>query len=275
MATPGTICVDAHAAETGLYEALVSRFGDQLVTRRRLDVGDVELTADAGAMIIERKTWPDLAKSLSDGRYAEQKARILSLVGAAGVAGGDEDEEGDDRGEGPAPWRATAVYVVEGALTGWHGKVGGRMGGTSQVRNAQLEAAIVSTSVRDGVPVLRSKDAAHTVELVAYLFGKLQAGEWGGAGAPAAAGAAYAGLVKKRKRDNLTPATTWEVMLAQVQGMSANKAAAVAAAFPTMTALAAATKGALAGLLVPPAAGCSGKARRLGPAVAERLVALA
>ena len=272
MTMPGAICVDTHAAETGVYEALAARFGDQVVTRRRLDVGDVELTADAGSMIIERKTWPDLAKSLSDGRYAEQKARILSLVGAAG--GEAEEEEGEEPTEGGAtPSRTTAVYVVEGALTGWHGKVGGSMGGTSQVRNAQLEAAIVSTGVRDGVPVLRSKDAAHTVELIAYLFDKLRKGEWGGASSPAAAG--YAGLVKKRKRDNFTTATTWEVMLSQVQGMSANKAAAVAAAFPTMTALAAASKEALAGILVPAARGGSGKARRLGPAVAERLVALA
>ena len=272
MTMPGGICVDAHAAETGVYEALAARFGDQVVTRRRLDVGDVELTADTGSMIIERKTWPDLAKSLSDGRYAEQKARILSLVGATG--GEDGGEKGGEPSEGgTTPPRTTAVYVVEGTLTGWHGKVGGSMGGTSQVRNAQLEAAIVSTSVRDGLPVLRSKDTAHTVELIAYLFEKLRKGEWVGAGAPSAAG--YAGLVKKRKRDNLTPATTWEVMLAQVQGMSAGKAAAVAAAFPTMTALAAASKDALAGILVPAAAGGGGKARRLGPAVAARLTSLA
>ena len=272
--TVGTICVDTHSAETSLYEALVARFGNQTVIRRRLDVGDVELTADAGLVVFERKTWADLAKSLSDGRYAEQKARILSLVRAAG--GGAEGEGDQPSTEGAAPLvHTTAIYIVEGALTGWAGKVGGRMGGTSQVSNAQLEAAIVSTSVRDGVPVLRSKDTTHTVELITYLFGKLRLGEWGGAGARAAAGGtAYAGLLKKRKRDNLTTATTWEVMLAQVQGMSANKASVVAAAFPTMTALAAASVQELAALLVP-ASGRDGKARRLGPAVAQRLVALA
>ena len=36
-------------------------------------------------MLIERKTWADLAKSLTDGRYAEQKARLLSAVFEGGL----------------------------------------------------------------------------------------------------------------------------------------------------------------------------------------------
>jgi hypothetical protein len=91
--------------------------------------------------------------------------------------------------------------------------------------------------------------------------------------------------VKKRPRDNMTPATTWAVMLAQVPGMSAHKAAAVAAAYPTMTALAAASEAQLAELMVPSVSAASslsrggggraaGKGRRLGPKVAERLAQL-
>ena len=55
------------------------------------------------------------------------------------------------------------LYVVEGPIQGWAGTVGGHMGAVSMMNNAQLEAAIVMTSVRDGVPVLRASDAAHTV----------------------------------------------------------------------------------------------------------------
>ena len=76
--------------------------------------------------------------------------------------------------------------------------------------------------MRDGLPVLRSKDTAHTAELVSYLFTKLRAGQLlSGANDGSARG--YAGLVKKRKRENLTPEVTWQVMLAQVPGMSAHK----------------------------------------------------
>ena len=133
---------------------------------------------------------------------------------------------------------------------------------------------------------------AHSLELLAYLFHKLRAGELlpSGGAATAASSSGYAGLlVKKRPRDNLTAATTWQVMLAQVSGMSAHKAAAVAAAYPTMSALSAASEAELAGVMVPPASasasasstasggdgdGKAKKARRLGRQVAQRLAQL-
>ena len=105
----------------------------------------------------------------------------------------------------------------------------------------------------------------------------------GAAAASSSSSSGYAGLVlKKRPRDNMTAATTWEVMLAQVPGMSAHKAVVVAAAYPTMTALSAASEAQLAALVVPPVSAVSsrggreaaGKGRRLGPKVAERLAKL-
>ena len=107
----------------------------------------------------------------------------------------------------------------------------------------------------------------------------------GAAAASSSSSSGYAGLVlKKRPRDNMTPATTWEVMLAQVPGMSAHKAAVVAAAYPSMTALSAASEAQLTALVVPPVSaassrgrgggGAAGKGRRLGPKVAERLAQL-
>jgi hypothetical protein len=310
MPMQGSIVVDTNAGETALFQALVRRFDASTVTRRKLDVGDVMLVADAGTVYVERKTWLDWAKSLSDGRYANQKARLL----AAARGGGDAAD--DDEGEAAPATTTTAttavLYLVEGALTGWSGKVAGGgvgMGPVSKMTNAQLEAAVVMTAVRDGVPVLRSKDGvrpppaptpqmlldrppttgAHSLELLAYLFHKLRAGELlpSGGAATAASSSGYAGLlVKKRPRDNLTPATTWQVMLAQVSGMSAHKAAAVAAAYPTMSALSAASEAELAGVMVPPASasassttsggdgGKAKKARRLGLQVAKRLAQL-
>ena len=167
MPMAGSIVVDTNAGESALYEALVRRFDGSTVTRRKLDVGDVMLVADAGTVVVERKTWLDWAKSLTDGRYAEQKARLLSCVAAG--CGGARAEEGDaseasgeeaEEAAGAARMPTRAVYIVEGALKGWAGAVGGHMGGLSKMKNARLEAAIVMTGVRDGVPVLRSKDGA-------------------------------------------------------------------------------------------------------------------
>ena len=326
--------VDTNAGETPLFAALQARLGaEHHVVRERLDVGDVVLTApDGGAtLIVERKTWPDLAKSLTDGRYAEQKARLLAAAaapppppcaGTTTAAAGDEDgdeaplEEEEDEGDaladggddgsdvGSGGSTTGVLYLIEGPLKGWSGTVGGAMGGLSKMKNAQLEAALVLTAVRDGVPVLRTKDAAHTVELVVYLLGKLCAGELrlgagggGLGGASAHSHADYASLLKKRKRDNMSDETTWRVMLAQPPGMSARKAEAVAAAYPSMAALAAATEAELAAVRVPsaaatahgggggasPSASSSGggsttttaaAGRRLGPAVAKTLAAL-
>ena len=98
--------VDTNAGETPLFTALQARLGAEQVVRERLDVGDVVLTApESGAMlIVERKSWPDLAKSLTDGRYAEQKARLLAAAAppaapcaaastTAAAAAGDEDDD--------------------------------------------------------------------------------------------------------------------------------------------------------------------------------------
>ena len=74
------IVVDTNAGESALYEALVRRFDGSTVQRRKLDVGDVMLVAEAGTVYVERKTWLDLASSLIDRRYVEQKAQARQHV---------------------------------------------------------------------------------------------------------------------------------------------------------------------------------------------------
>ena len=53
-------------------------------------------------VLVERKTWADLAKSLSDGRYAEQKARLLSAVFAGAEDVSDEAEVAEVEAAAPA-----------------------------------------------------------------------------------------------------------------------------------------------------------------------------
>ena len=194
------------------------RLGAEVV-RQRLDVGDFVLEADGKRIVVERKSLFDLAKSLTDGRYAEQKARLVAT------------SEGDG---------STVCYLVEGSIRGWNGDLSG--GGPAHVRNAQLEAAITMTSVRDNIPVLRCKDAGHTFDTLCYLYGQLKQGTVFTA-KPSAVARGYAALVvSKRKRENMEDASTqWCVMLGSVPGMSAAKAQAVATAYPSMKALSNAT----------------------------------
>ena len=80
LANAPMIVVDTNAGETPLFAILAAKFGSEAVERKRLDVGDVELHAPDSdrTIVIERKTWLDFAASLRDGRYNDQKARLLA-----------------------------------------------------------------------------------------------------------------------------------------------------------------------------------------------------
>lgn len=233
------IAVDTNAAEDAVFAALARRCGAEAVQRRRLDVGDVELRAHGSdrTLVVERKTWLDWGKSLRDGRYADQKARLLS--------------------EGEAS-TATVVYILEGHIRGWWGHTGPDR---AQVANSQLEAAILKTTLRDQITVLRTKDTDHTCQVLGYLADQLRDGTLY---APTTTRYA-AGPISKRRRDNQDP---WQLMLMAMPGMSADKAAAVAAQYPNMGALATATSDELAEVRV---AVEGKKARRLGPSLAQKL----
>ena len=241
FAKKSMLVVDTNAGEHSVHATLVQRFGDA-VERRRLDVGDVMISSPddpARTVIIERKTWLDWAKSLRDGRYADQKARLLS-DGAASTA--------------------TIVYIIEGHIHGWWGQTGPAQ---ASLPNSTLEAAIVKTSLRDQIHVLRTKDTAHTCALIGYLYEQVRSGTLFAPTTTQSVG----GVTSKRRRDNLKP---WQAMLMALPGMSALKAEALAEAYPSMKIFGQASEKELASVLVPG----KKKPRKLGPALAKQLVAL-
>ena len=232
------ITVDTNAGETPLFAALCAKFGSEIVTRQRLDVGDVVLKAPDSerTIVIERKTWLDFGASLRDGRYEDQKARLL--------ADGEEST-------------ATVVYLVEGHLRGWRGTVG-----PANVPNARIEAAIVKTSLRDKISVLRAKDTKHSTAIIGYLHEQLKSGTI------FASTNTASGVGSKRRRDNAQD--PWQTMLHSLPGMSAAKAATVAAAYPSMHAIGQADESELAALVVHVE---GKKPRKLGPVLAKTLAA--
>ena len=217
-----SIIIDTNPGEGALHANLLAKFGDAVVARKRLDVGDVHLDVNGTLVLIERKTWADLAKSLTDGRWHEQKARLIAMAN-----GTEEQEDGTTSASDGRP-RPTILYLVEGPIRGWFGKVGGSMGATSKVTNARLEAALIKTTVRDGFGVIRTANTAHTAEVCAYLYESLRNGERFSGFAATAGDGDYVSLYRVRKRDNLDATTTFRAMLSVVPGMSAQKARAVA-----------------------------------------------
>ena len=94
----------------------------------------------------------------------------------------------------------------------------------------------------------RAAGGRHTAQLILYIHKEQQAGTL--FTPPKSHEYAECISLSKRKRDNMDPATTWQVMLTAVPGMSANKAKAVVFLYPSMSALTSANAQQLAKVLM-------------------------
>jgi len=70
--------------ETKIYKELIDRDLDKYkdninIQKEQLDLGDIHIKFNDFIYIYERKTVKDLLSSIKDGRYKEQKTRLLSL----------------------------------------------------------------------------------------------------------------------------------------------------------------------------------------------------
>lgn len=228
------IQIDTNCAEDFL-ETMLAAEGLPVV-RARLDVGDVHMTYERTEFVIERKTWADLAASICDTRWHEQKSRML------------QSEDGEVT--------THFAYLIEGSLLDWEDTWGSRMSSKA------LWAALIKTQARDGIHVFHSTNKASSAKIVAYLYNQLC-----NQGFCPKRCNVVTGASSKRKRDNIdTPAKACVAMLSVIPGMSADKAADVVAKYPSMQQLLHASEPALAAIVC-------GK-RKMGPTLARRVVEL-
>lgn len=207
------ICVDTNSAEDGVFRALQSMNAPS--ERKRLDVGDVSISDGHRTFVLERKQWTDLAASLCDGRFKEQKSRMVATDGVL------------------------YMYVIEGPLGDWDGSC-------RNTRHACMWAALVKTYVRDGIPVFHTLSERDTASLCTYLHAQLASSGFdprpGGNGA-------LSGSASKRKRDNLeSPTDALRAMLCVVPGVSRARADALVERWPHVTLLSSATESEIAHL---------------------------
>lgn len=248
------LVVDTNAGENALHEGLVAALGPGVVRRERLDVADVHIHAPGGRrMLVERKTWPDLVSSLRDGRYREQKLRLLA-----------ERERASEAGE-----RVDLVYLIEGRYVALYTD---KNAGTP---NAQAHAALIKMAVRDGIAVVHSSSPEDSARLVHYMHATAHKGGAEGfdaeAKAASVAASGYAGACKfTNKRKNAEDAG-FQMMLATINGVSGAKAAAVAERYPTAAALVGAYAGCGASEGDKLLADIDVGGKRLGPALSARI----
>lgn len=203
-----------------------------------LPLGDVIITDTGGLnelVIIERKSLRDLAASIKDGRYDEQSYRL----------------------NGINHHNHNVIYLIEGDM------IRSNMF-KNRIDNTTLYSAMFSLNYYKGFSVLRSFSIDETAIVICNMAYKIKKGDVENKKAyysnisvasaslpvllndaiPAAAALDseniiqdkddYNSVVKKVKKENITPDNIGEILLSQIPGISSVSAQAVLAKFKTL-----------------------------------------
>lgn len=196
------IIVDTNPAEDFIYEGCINN--GITVERKRLDVGDIMISLENGNYILERKTWSDLTASICDGRWSEQKSRMII----------------------PEDIPTQYSFIIEGNIPSWSSD-------KSRLNPSCLWGALIKTQVRDKMNVYHTNDKDSTVLLILYLYKNLTSG-----GFEIKKNNAISGSSSKRKRENLNSTESiYIAMLSIIPGMSKTKSEVITKEYPTIKSL--------------------------------------
>lgn len=162
-----------------------------------LEIGDFQFFIDDKLVIlIERKSYSDLSASIIDGRYREQKKRILS-----------QDI-------------SKIIYLFEGDINSYKGSI----------PKDTIYSTIVNCSLRDNIQVLQSCSVEETVLFIEKIYNNLhkyQIGEGCKISYQEAS-------VKQKRNKNLTPKECYLHQLSQIPGISYPTAKVIAEKYGSM-----------------------------------------
>jgi crossover junction endonuclease MUS81 len=194
--------------ETALYNIICDRdldiYAEKITIKTEtLDLGDIIIKYMDHVFVFERKTALDLIASIKDGRYKEQKARLLSNF----------------------PLH-TISYIVEGD------NVIASQSNTKTYTNTLL-GAYYHTMFRDNIRILYTRNITETATFILTFAVKLlenpekfksQINE------------SYCDVLKmkKRKIDNIDPYVCYIMQLSQIPNISTKLAENIAKTYPTM-----------------------------------------
>lgn len=117
------------------------------VKTENLGMGDFVIRDGSEVIfVIERKTWMDLADSIKDGRYHNQKKRLLETYDVSKI-----------------------VYIFEGA---WN--YGPDNSFISGIAKSTLISCVLNTSLRDGIRVFVSGWQKDTYDLVMGIYNRVR-----------------------------------------------------------------------------------------------------
>ncbi len=207
---PLQVLIDTREEE--LWEALAGwrePFEGWQVQRVALDIGDIVVRrGEEDLVILERKTVEDLAASQKDGRYREQRARLLARKGA-GVAVG---------------------YVLEAPA--WSPTLSRTWCGGA-FKETHLQNAVVRLQMRYGLAVYLAASVRETVMWIRRIAGALVADpavfNTGLAETATGVAAAYTEALHVRKATNMSADRVLATLLRTIQGVGPAAADAIVA----------------------------------------------
>jgi ERCC4-type nuclease len=204
--------------------SITPSFSDIQLRIETLPIGDIIITQpnettqqNEDLVIIERKTVADLLSSIKDGRYEEQSYRLNGLN----------------------HHNHNIIYLVEGTLN--------RKSGAAAIENKILYSAIFSLNYYKGFSVFRSFNIDETAMILCNMilkltkemskksaFYKLDSSLQPQDQLPPPTEKDYVSVVKKIKKDNITPGNIGEIILCQIPGISSITALAIMEKYKTI-----------------------------------------
>jgi ERCC4-type nuclease len=214
----------------------VPKFKDIKLVSEPLPLGDIIINDGTNdCIIIERKTLSDLASSIKDGRYEEQSYRLNGLN----------------------HHNHNIIYLIEGDMYKFNAF-------KDRIDKQTLYSAMFSINYFKGFSIMRSNNMEETAmiacNMVYKLVGGLKAGKVGfyttipkveenvtmdetntnnscnnnNNSNTTNLEKEYCSVVKKVKKDNITPDNIGEIMLCQIPGVSSTTALAILSEFKTL-----------------------------------------
>jgi ERCC4-type nuclease len=213
----------------------VPKFKDIKIMSQTLPLGDIIINDGTNdCVIIERKTFTDLAASIKDGRYEEQSYRLNGLQ----------------------HHNHNIIYLIEGDIHRFNTF-------KERIDKQTLYSAMFSINYFKGFSVMRSNNLEETSMIVCNMVYKLVGGLKSGKTAfyktvgnslnnqnnntndkdnnetkeeekKEATEKDYCSVIKKVKKENITPDNIGEIMLCQIPGISSASALAILSQFKTL-----------------------------------------
>ena len=162
----------------------------------KLDLGDVSIQSDEGEelLLIERKNLADLASSIRDGRYKEQSYRL----------------------NGNSLHNHNIIYLVEGNIHQYNSKY-------TKIKPETLYVTMFCIQYFKGFSVFRTFNVGESAEYIIRFVDKIRRSDshfgyyhTNFVERPKT----YTNVVKKVKKDNVTPENIGSVILSQIPGIS-------------------------------------------------------